>query len=168
MVLFSFYQCVSDIYEVVNRSFSFVLHKQNLLPWVCRRALNRLPGHVPQNGRTLHIPPQRSIKHRISQECHIIRLFFGDDWWKKECDHYKSCVILKKERKKWHHTHTCILHALDISEQSGQYKIKQFISLKFVLPVKPHILSCVTHQNYDTTPPVYARGPSRRIDHTAL
>ena len=50
-----------------------------------------------------------------------------------------------KERKKWLHTHTCIACALNISGQSGQYKIKQFISLKCVLLVKSHILSCLIH-----------------------
>ena len=32
----------------MNRPFLAVIHKQNLLPWVFRRMLNRLPCHVPQ------------------------------------------------------------------------------------------------------------------------
>ena len=58
----------------------------------------------------------------------------------KEFGHYKFWMV---SRKKWPHTHTCIVRAFNISEQSSQYKVKQFISLKFVLLVKPHILSCV-------------------------
>ena len=36
------------LFEGLNRPFLAVIHKQTLLPWVFRRVLNRLSGHVLQ------------------------------------------------------------------------------------------------------------------------
>ena len=43
--VFFFITCESDIYEGMN---SQSVASENLLPWVFRRVLHRLPGHVPQ------------------------------------------------------------------------------------------------------------------------
>ena len=59
----------------------------------------------------------------------------------------------RKKEKKWHHMHTCISRALSISEQSVPYKIKQFISMKFVLLVNStycHVWYS-SKLSYDTT-----------------